>query len=396
MQSDHQQSDNQQLFSPWGDHWGRPRNPDVPVGQIGRPGTIPETAWDPYVGAPVNPNSVGVRVLPAGEIDQLERHTINAQRNRMVGGTYRISDPDVRGMLADYIGDAYERYRNTLSGTAHSPLHHHTEHGRPLGGSDYDGFSHPNFSTYNMNRPSTVPAQPNRTGGFAAPDMMERTTRDVPRFGPCPSNTSDNPQDVMQGIQLECLADAAAMPGGGYYSNEYANRLRQYLRENANLTPPSEPPSSVSSVTAVLDPEGAEPVSNPFSPPEETFSPPEQDSEHQPAYGVSPISATLRSGFATPFMTSTTHPLDNDNVTNAGAPAVGTPPGLASPFTQEPSIANGSPPYTRAAPRGAYRPTPIPINISIIIDYDDSVFSIEGCNVTARACGTWIGEELAE
>ncbi|KAI2783685.1 hypothetical protein F4815DRAFT_457492 [Daldinia loculata] len=365
MQYNHQQSDSQQPASGWVNERGRPRSSDIPARQAGSRRSIPAMAYDSDLG----------RLSSLEEFDQ--RNFVGSRR---LGGaydhtgsgwhtTFGTTRPEESDILASLInGRPIRDYWGTLPHMAFPSHILDIEPVRPRAIPDPDEIARFESSIFDPNRPSPWSTQFN--------DVRE----------PSRPSTPDMPPDDIP-YQLQYSSERAPTPEapGVFYPSDSLNGRWHRRNRFSQPFPPNRP--TISNDTTMLPSERDRPASEVFGRLNRAYPSTEGVFAHPriPSSSTANSSETLYPGLSTPVMTPTSNASDID--TDASVLPVNAVPEQAGNRVDELSTGNGSSSTNGeggARLEGSGHPALIPVTISISIEFDDTMFDIQGYNVTTR------------
>ncbi|OTB19190.1 hypothetical protein K445DRAFT_305580 [Daldinia sp. EC12] len=210
------------------------------------------------------------------------------------------------------------------------------------------------------------------------------------------SRTSERPTGhVSYGLQYPSGLAATPDMHGGFSQPDYLNQQWQ----QAEVYRPSLPliyPTAIPDATPTLPPTRVESTDDEFILPSPTHSPTENvfAQATRASSSTNSSSGTLYQELLTPTMSTVSSPSNID--ANASVSRVNATLEEVADQPDELDTGNGNP---RTGVNGSVRPNngdcaaPIPITISISIEFDDSVFDIQGYNITTRPRSRQVGED---
>ncbi|KAI0847069.1 hypothetical protein F5Y00DRAFT_263881 [Daldinia vernicosa] len=395
MQSNRQQGDRQQPASGWINQRGRPRGSNIPVParQAGPRRSMAAMAYD---------NDFG-RLESLGEFDQENMSTPGGPSNRRRPTTETTPQyiRDLQNLIDfrrpsgtyDHTGSGWYNTFGTTVPEGSDILESFVT-GRPL--RDYQGrLPHRAFPSdildTEFERPSAIP-DPDEIARFESSifDPNRPPTR-VPRFDSAPESSMPSTPPAMPAEDItyrpESLSARPPTPDapGVFYPSDHLNGRWHRRNRFSQPLPPNRP--TVSDDKTMLPSTRYEPAGEVFDLLNRAYPSNEGLSAH-PRISTSSTddsSETLHPGLGTPVMTPTSSA--SGVGTDASTLRANAVPEQTGNRTAEQSTDNGS--SSTAGGSGARldsggRPAPIPVTISISIEFDDSMFDIRGYNVTTK------------
>ncbi|KAI0103544.1 hypothetical protein F4814DRAFT_455988 [Daldinia grandis] len=395
MESNRRLSDSQQTTS------RRPRRSNIPTRQASSRHHIPTMAYDSDLGGPLSLEELGQRSVSTFGESVTEQHPItdaaaqhieylrsfaDFQRpseayNHTGPGWYTTSGiprSEESDILASLINGRPSRdHRETLS---HREFLNHildTGFERSSAIPDPDEIARFESSIFDPNRPSSRSTRFNNAGEPARPDTPDTLDEDMT-------------------YRLQDSSGRAPTPhaAGVFYPSDHLNG-RWHRRNRFGQSLPLNRPT-ISNSTTMLPSARDRPASEVFNRRSRAYLSTEGAFAH-PRISSLPTansSETLHPELGTPIMTPTSSA--SDGAIDVSVLRVTAVPEQSVNLVAEQSINNGSASTAGEDSMrldGSGRPAPIPVTILISIEFDDTMFDIQGYDVTMRPRSRQVGEE---
>ncbi|KAK6949453.1 hypothetical protein Daesc_009533 [Daldinia eschscholtzii] len=391
-----QRSNSPQPPASWINYSGRPRGPYVPpMRQTGPYNPIPAMGHGSNFARMSSLEGLGQGNMPTASqsatkycsaelaaewLQHLESYTDTQRRiwaiNRTTAQAFRPEEQDMFSTHYDQERPG-TAHRETLSGGPFPGYFTGTNTGMAGAVSSPDRVSRLEYSVLEPNCPPNWATQHYRAGESTMLRTSERPTG-----------------HVSYGLQYPSGLAATPDMHGGFSQSDYLNQQWQ----QAEVYRPSLPlnyPTAIPDATPTLPPARVEPAGDEFILPSPNHSPTENVFAQATRAGSSTNSGsgTLYQELLTPTMSTVSSPSNID--THASVSRVNVALEEVADQPDELNTGNGSPRTIvndSVRLNDGDRAGPIPITISISIEFDDSVFDIQGYNITTRPRSRQVGE----